>query len=69
MEDILWTEEIVKNASIIPFFSKCNVNTVGFIYSYKFVLRRNMFLAFASAQNENVSKVRTRSFGHGRLKV
>ncbi len=27
------------------------------------------FLAFASAQNENVSKVRTRSFGHGRLKV
>jgi len=69
MEDISWMEEdIVECTPTIPFSSTSNVGIVGFVNPQKVVAQRNAFPIFGNAQNEDVSKVRTKNFGHGGLK-
>jgi hypothetical protein len=68
MEDILWIEDIVENAPNTPFLNTYTVGTIGLIDPHKVVVWRNTFLALENAQNESVSKMRIKSFGHGRLK-
>jgi hypothetical protein len=68
MEDILWIEDIVENTPTTPFFSTHIVGMVGLIDPHKMLVWRNTFLALESAQNESVTEMRIKSFGHGRLK-
>jgi hypothetical protein len=41
---------------------------VGFINPHKVVVLRSTFSTLANAQNENVLKIKTKSFDYGRLK-
>jgi hypothetical protein len=61
-------EDIVECTPTIPFSNPSCVGKVGFVNPHKVVVQRNAFSVFGNAQNEGVSKVRTKSFGHGGLK-
>jgi hypothetical protein len=58
----LWIGDIVENTPTIPFFNTSNVDITRFVNSHKIVAQRN---AFSILQ---MHKMRTKSFGHGRLK-
>jgi hypothetical protein len=58
----LWIGDIVENTPTIPFFNTSNVDITRFVNSHKIVAQRN---AFSTLQ---MHKMRTKSFGHGRLK-
>jgi hypothetical protein len=60
--------DIVKCRPTIPFLSTSSVDIIGFVNLHKVVAQRNAFSIFGNAQNEGVSKVKTKSFGHGGLK-
>ncbi len=68
MKNILCSNDIVGNMLIIPFFGTSSLDMVEFENPQKIVAWRLTFLTFASAQNEIIFKMRTKSFGHGRLK-
>jgi hypothetical protein len=69
MENISWMEEdIVECTPTIPFSKISSVGMASFVHPHNIVARRSAFLVFENVQNEGVSKVRTKSFGHGGLK-
>ncbi len=39
-----------------------SVDIIGFVNLHKVVVRRNAFLVFGNAQNEGVSKLKTKKF-------
>ncbi len=51
-----------------PFLSTSSVDMVGFINPHNVVVLRNTFSTLANAQNENVLKMKIKSFDYGRLK-
>jgi hypothetical protein len=69
MENISWMEEdIVECTPSIPFSKTSSVGMANFVDPHKIVVRRSTFLVLGNIQNENISKVRIESFGHGGLK-
>jgi hypothetical protein len=69
MENIPCIEgEIVECTPAIPFLNTSSVGIIDFVDPLKVVVRRSAFPILGNIQNESVSKVRTKHFGHGRLK-
>jgi hypothetical protein len=69
MENISWMEEdIIECTTTIPFSSTSSVGMASFVNPHKVVARKSAFPIFGNAQNDGVSKVKTESLGHARLK-
>jgi hypothetical protein len=69
MEDISCMEEyIVKCTPTILLLSTSSLGMVGFVNAHKVVAQKSAFTILENAQNDGVSEVRTKSFGHARLK-
>jgi hypothetical protein len=61
-------EYIVKCTPTIPLLNTSSVGMVGFVNARKVVAQRSAFTILENVQNDGVSKVKTKSFGHARLK-
>jgi hypothetical protein len=69
MENISCMEEyIVKCTPTIPLLSTSNVGMVGSVNAHKVVVQKSAFIVLENAQNDDVSKMKTKSFAHTRLK-
>ncbi len=54
----------MRTSLIIPFFIRVSVDMVEFV-DPQLLLERAYFRQLQSAQNKNISKMRTENFGHG----
>jgi len=61
-------EDIVECTPTIQFLNTSSVDIVVFANPHKVATRRNAFLVLRNVQNDGVLKVRTKNFGHARLK-
>jgi hypothetical protein len=69
MENISWMEgDIVECTPTIPFLNTYSVGIIDFVDPLKVVVQRSAFPILGNIQNESVSEVKTKHFGHGRLK-